>query len=60
MLLTKLSSAKGNEKMKKERKKERKKEAGRKRAREKVRRFSRRALVYFCTPSHFKGGSLIR
>ncbi|TGZ37347.1 Uncharacterized protein DBV15_05654 [Temnothorax longispinosus] len=56
MLLTKLSSAKGNEKTKKERKKK----AGRKRAQEKVRRFSRRALVYFCTPSHFKGGSLIR
>lgn len=56
MFLTKLSSAKGNEKMKKERKKE----TGRKRAQEKVRRFSRRALVYFCTPSHFKGGSLIR
>jgi len=37
-----------------------KKEAGRKRAREKVRKFSRRAMVYFCTLSHFKGGSLIR
>lgn len=54
----KLSNAKGNEKAKKERKEERK-EAERKRAREKVSRFSRRAMVYFCAPSHFKRGWFI-
>lgn len=55
MLLTKLSRIKRNKKAKKERK-----EAEQKRARKKVSGFSQRAMVYFCTPSHFKGGSLIR
>lgn len=50
------------ERGKKERKKEGREERSekKKRARKKVSRFSRRAMVYFCTPSHFKGGSLIR
>lgn len=64
-LLTKLSSAKGNEKAKKARKKGRPRggrgREGKGSTKGKVSvKFSRRATVYFCTPSHFKGGSLIR